>query len=521
MTSRRVLCVSPRYAPSFGAFEYAYELTRGVRAFMPPQGLLVIAAAVPCQWQVRFIDENVAPAAEADFAWAEVVFVSGMHVQRRAIHDICRRVHAAGRTAVLGGPSVSACPELYPEFDYLHVGELGDATYELFARLERDCARPPEQVVLTTKERRPLTEFPSPAYELACIDRYLLGSIQFSSGCPYQCEFCDIPGLYGRVPRLKTPQQICAELDKLLACGVNGDVYFVDDNFIGNRKAAKELLPHLIAWQRKNGYALSFSCEATLNIARATDILAQMREAGFHTVFCGIETPEPEALKAISKSHNMMTPMLESVQTLNSFGLEVVSGIILGLDTDDARSGERVLEFLEASRIPMATINLLQALPRTPLFDRLQREGRLVDDGQRESNVDFLMPYEEVVGMWRETMARAYEPRTLYARYEHQARHTWPNRFPRPASSQRASWRNIRMGLTILAKVLWKVGVRSDYRDVFWEFAWPKLKRGDIEQVIQAGMVSHHLIRFAREAASGTMNASYYSPKLREPIAAE
>ena len=161
MTSRRALCVSPRYAPSFGAFQYAYELTDGVKAFMPPQGLLVIAAALPKHWQVRFVDENMARATEADFAWADVVLVSGMHVQRREIQGVCRRAHLAGKAAVLGGPSVSACPELYPEFDYLHVGELGDATDELFARLEQDCARPERQVVLTTRERRPLTEFPA------------------------------------------------------------------------------------------------------------------------------------------------------------------------------------------------------------------------------------------------------------------------------------------------------------------------------------------------------------------------
>jgi hopanoid C-2 methylase len=518
LASRRVLCVSPRYAPSFGTFEYAYELMDGVRAFMPPQGLLVIAAALPPSWPVRFIDENMSLATDADFVWAEVVFVSGMHVQRQQINDICRRAHQAGRTTVLGGPSVSACPDYYPDFDYLHIGELGDATEALFARLAEDASRPPRQVALTTKERRALAECPPPAYELAQVDRYFLGSIQFSSGCPYQCEFCDIPGLYGRIPRLKTPEQIIAELDKLLACGVNGAVYFVDDNFIGNRRAVKELLPHLIDWQRRNGYAISFACEATLNIARAPDILAMMREAGFDTVFCGIETPEPEALKAMSKSHNMMVPILEGIEALNAHGMEVVSGIILGLDTDSLASGRAVLDFIEVSRIPMLTINLLQALPKTPLWDRLQRTGRLVEDEERESNVDFLLPYEAVVAMWRETMARAYDPAALFARYEHQVRTTYANRLPRPASPQRTSWRNIRMGLSLLAKILWKVGVRSDYRREFWAFAWPKLKRGQIEPVIQAGLISRHLIRFAREASSGTMNASHYSAKLREPM---
>lgn len=518
LTARRVLCVSPRYAPSFGTFEYAYELMADVRAFMPPQGLLVIAAALPANWSVRFVDENMTPASAADFAWADAVFVSGMHVQRQQIHDIADRAHAAGKVAVLGGPSVSACPDYYPEYDYLHVGELGDATEALFARLAEDCARPERQVVLTTQERRPLSETPAPAYELAEIDRYFLGSVQFSSGCPYQCEFCDIPGLYGRVPRLKTPEQILTELDKLVAQGVNNAVYFVDDNFIGNRRAVKELLPHLIDWQRRNGYPLSFACEATLNIARAPDILAMMREAGFETIFCGVETPEPEALRAMSKAHNMMVPILEGIATLNGYGMEVVSGIILGLDTDTEASGQAVLDFIEVSKIPMLTINLLQALPKTPLWDRLAHAGRLVHDEGRESNVDFLLPYEAVVGMWRRTMERAYAPDVLFARYEHQVTHTYPNRFPRPASPQRVSWRNIRLGLSLLAKILWKVGVRGDYRREFWAFAWPKLKRGQIEPVIQAGLISRHLIRFAREASAGTMNASYYSAKLRDPM---
>ena len=195
--------------------------------------------------------------------------------------------------ACLGGPSVSSCPENYPGFDYLHVGEMGDATDALIACLGDSVARPASQVVLKTRIRRELSDFPMPAYELAEIDRYMLGTIQFSSGCPYKCEFCDIPGLYGRVPRLKAPERICAELDKLLELGVNGSVYFVDDNIVGNRKAIKDLLPHLIAWQKRNGYALNLACEATLNIARSPDILAMMREAAFDAIFCGSRRRSP------------------------------------------------------------------------------------------------------------------------------------------------------------------------------------------------------------------------------------
>lgn len=513
---RRILCVFPRYVPSFGTFEYAYPLTLGVKAFMPPQGLLLIAAVLPKHWDVRFIDENMDAASTDDFAWADAVFVSGMHIQRRQMEDIRARAHALGKPVALGGPSVSACPEEYPRFDYLHVGELGDATDALIGMLSRDVARPPKQIVLTTKERRALSEFPAPAYELARIDRYFLGSIQFSSGCPYMCEFCDIPGLYGRVPRLKTPAQVVGELDKLLACGVNGSIYFVDDNLVGNRRALQDLLPHLVEWQKRNGYAASLSCEATLNIARSPEILKLMREAAFDTIFCGIETPEPAALKAIQKSHNVAAPILDSVRAINDHGMEVVTGIILGLDTDTPDSGERIVDFLAQSHIPLATINLLQALPRTPLWDRLQSEGRLrKDDGELESNVDFKLPYDDVLAMWRSCMEKAYDPKALFARYEYQMRATRPNRLKRPKSRQRLSPRNVRMALVILAKLAWKVGVRGSYRRAFWSFTLRRLIRGQIEPILSVGLVAHHLIMFAQDACSGRSNASHYSAKTR------
>ncbi len=511
---RHVLCVFPRYTPSFGTFEFSYPLTDGVRAFMPPQGLLVVAAAVPSSWQARFIDENMAPAAREDFEWAEVVFVSGMHVQRRQMEDIRRRAHAADRVTVLGGSSVSASPEKYPNFDYLHVGELGDATDELFARLEEDVSRPPRQIVLTTKVRRELSEFSIPAYELAKVDRYLLGSIQFSSGCPYQCEFCDIPALYGRVARYKTAEQVCAELDKLVSCGLSTSVYFVDDNFIANKRAVREMLPHLIEWQKRNGYPLLLSCEATLNIAKRPEILELMREAAFPTIFCGIETPDPAALKSISKDHNMMVPILGAIETLNGFGMEVVSGMIIGLDTDTPDTGRFLQEFVGQSQIPLLTMNLLQALPRTPLWDRLKREGRLIeDDEDLESNVVFRMPYDEVVAMWRECMRVAYLPEALFGRYEHQIRTAYANRLRLPNSPQRASWRNIRRGLIMLARIFWFVGVKGDYRRTFWRFALARLMRGQIEYLIAVTLLAHHLILFAREASAGRRNASNYSAK--------
>jgi radical SAM superfamily enzyme YgiQ (UPF0313 family) len=514
---RRILCVFPRYTSAFGTFENSYPLTDGVKAFMPPQGLLLIAAYLPENWQVRFVDENLRAASNADFEWAEVVFVSGMHIQRAHINDICRRAHSFDLPVALGGPSVSACPEYYPSFDYLHVGELGDATHELIARLADDISRPAEQVVLKTADRVAMTDFPIPAYELADIKKYMLGSIQYSSGCPYQCEFCDIPGLYGRNPRLKSPGQIIAEIERLRACGMKDTVYFVDDNFIGNRKAALDLLPHLIEWQKKNGYPMRFACEATLNIAKRPEILEKMREAFFVTVFCGIETPDPDALKAMHKDHNMMVPIMEGVKILNSYGMEVVSGIIMGLDTDKPGTADALLSFIDQSKIPLLTINLLQALPKTPLWDRLEREDRLVnDDDSRDSNVKFLMPYEEVVGSWKRTMEIAYDPEKLFERFEYQCEYTFKNRIKVPVNPEMKSWANIRRGLIMMRNIFWKVGVLGSYKRAFWKFAVGRIKRGDIEGLIASSLIAHHLIVFARAASSGQQNASNYSIRLRE-----
>jgi radical SAM superfamily enzyme YgiQ (UPF0313 family) len=517
---RRILCVSPRYAPSFGTFQHAYPLFgRRVRAFMPPQGLLTVAAYLPESWEVRLVDENARPATARDFAWADAVFVSGMHVQRPFIEDVIRRAHAAGRPVALGGPSVSACPEDYPEADLLHLGELGDATDRLIEYLDRHRGRPPRPLRFETARRLALADFPAPAYHLVPLRRYFIASIQFSSGCPYSCEFCDIPALYGRNPRLKTPAQVLAELDLIVAGGATS-VYFVDDNFIANPRAALELLEHLVAWQRRHRYPLRFACEATLNLAKNERALALMREAGFVTVFCGIETPEPEALRAIAKEQNLRLPVLEAVRRLNAYGLEVVSGIILGLDTDTPETPERIVEFVRASQIPVLTINVLYALPKTPLWRRLEREGRLCDGEGRESNVVFRLPYETVIGGWLRCIQAVYEPEAVLGRFAHAIAHTFPNRLPFPRNPRRASWRNVLMGLGILGRIVWRIGVRGSYRRAFWRFAWPLLRRGRIEELIHAAVVSHHLIEFTRQCSRGVRESSFYAPVSRPRAAA-
>jgi radical SAM superfamily enzyme YgiQ (UPF0313 family) len=512
---RRILCIFPKYSRSFGTFHYAYQLLNNVRAFMPPQGILVTAAYLPQGWEIRFIDENINSASSQDYQWADVVIVSGMHIQRPQINQINDLSHRWGKITILGGPSVTACPEYYPEFDILHLGELGDATDCMIEYIDQHTQRPTQQIRFETKERLPLRDFPTPAYHLLNLDQYFLGNIQFSSGCPYRCEFCDIPELYGRNPRLKTPEQVLVELDTMLQSGNPGAVYFVDDNFVGDRRAAMNLLPHLIEWQKRNGYPVQFACEATLNIAQSPKLLEMMREAYFCTVFCGIETPEPEALHGISKDQNLTIPILKAVKILNSYGMEIVSGIIIGLDTDTPQTADKILEFIRLSQIPMLTINLLHALPKTPLWRRLELEGRLLFDDTRESNIKFLMPYEQVIDMWCRCISVAYEPEFLYERFVYNLKHTYPNRIQLPNNPARKSWANIYKGLSIMAKIFLRVGLFGHYRKTFWQLAQPTLKAGNIQDLIHIGLVSHHLIQFAQECVAGLESASFYSQRLR------
>ena len=507
---RRILCAFPRYSYSFGTFNHAFPLV-GVKGFMPPQGILLITSLIPRTWEVRFIDENINPIQPADFAWADAVFISGMHIQRERIHDLTRRAHQAGKVVALGGPSVSSAPEYYPGVDLLHCGEAGDGTLRLFQHLDETVARPAAQIAFHTVERLPMANFPVPAYDRIDLRKYLLGSVQYSSGCPFTCEFCDIPALYGRNPRLKTPAQIVHELDQLADGGCHA-IYFVDDNFIGNPKAAQELLPHLITWQQKRDYSVHLSCEATLNLVTHTGILEQMREAGFTNVFFGIETPEPTALKAMKKGQNLRTPILEAVQTVNHYGIEAASGIIMGLDTDTPETPQAIMDFADVSHIPIMTVNILYALPKTALYERLQKEGRVLQQAEdRDSNIVFREPYEQVLRNWQQVIGYIYHPERLYARYNHNALHTFPNRVRPKHPLRQATWKNLRRAIRIFSRLIWHVGLRSDYRRLFWAMAWQELKQGQVENVFAIAIVAHHLITYSRECTGGRMQSSNYS----------
>jgi radical SAM superfamily enzyme YgiQ (UPF0313 family) len=261
---------------------------------------------------------------------------------------------------------------------------------------------------------------------------------------------------------------------------------------------------------------MRLACEASLNLSSHPEIIELMREAWFQTVFCGTETPEPEALRAMRKTQNLRRPILESIAALNQHGMEVASGIILGLDTDTAETPQAIIDFADHSRVPLMTVNLLYALPNTPLYSRLQKDGRINALPGRESNIDFLEPYETVVERWRRVIAHIYTPANLYARFATQAARTYPNRFSPPSRWRGLRLRDLKRAFKILTRIIWKIGLWGDYKREFWRMFWTRAKQGQIEAIFHIAIVAHHLITYAREGARGKMQASNYSLRMVE-----
>ncbi|MBL8951880.1 MAG: B12-binding domain-containing radical SAM protein [Myxococcaceae bacterium] len=510
---RRILCVFPRYSQVFGTFHHAYQFFPDTKAFMPPQGLLTIAAYLPASWEVKFVDENVREPTDEEFRWADAIFVSSMHVQKRRVGQIAARAHEFGKVCALGGPSVSAAPEYYPMYDYLHCGELGDATDALVRQLDETVARPEKQVTFKTDKRVELDDFPIPAYEKIKVSQYFAANIQWSSGCPYRCEFCDIPELYGRNPRLKSPERMIRELDALMANGARGAIYFVDDNFIGNKKAAKELLPHLIEWQKRHNYAIRLAAELTLNVAQDTEVLELMREAYFTDVFFGIESPDEETLDSIDKQQNLRMPILEAIRIINAHGIELHAGIILGLDADGVDAADKIIRFIDKAQIPLLAVNVLYALPKTPLYRRLQKEGRLIETADvDESNVVFKLPENVVVEQWKKVVKHVFDPENLHARYRHNIVNTYPNRKKVPLLGV-VNKRNLHIAAHAISSVFVNLGLKANYKPAFWKMAIELMREGRIDHLIYIATMGHHLITWGQEVADGRARAANYTER--------
>ncbi len=476
---------------------------------------MVIAALFEADgWEVKIHDENVSPVPEGLVDWADVVGLSGMHQQRAKIVEHVDEANARGKLTVVGGSSVNICPEYYPAADVLHIGELGDATHELVKYL-RTAAKNGQQTKFEVKEKSTLDEQPMPALHLVDVNAYLLVPVQFSVGCPFTCEFCDIPMIYGRVARLKTNQRVLKELDALYQHGFIGAVMFVDDNLIANKKALRALLPDLIQWQKERDYPFAFTSEASLNLAREKELLELLRQARFTHMFIGVETPEPATLVQISKKQNTMDPVLDSLRTIENAGLEILIGVIFGFDTDTPNTGKMMQKFIGEAAAPIIHFNMLAALPKTPLWDRMELEGRLLPEGDEKldnllgclnTNVQTQLPLHVTKQMLVDTMRDAYSPEQVYARYTWNLENVYGKMvFGRPPSK---TWAHVKYMAPFAAKMMWKViklGFTADYKKLYWRFVWKALKlrlRGKIPSMLDVMFrvlpTAHHLIAWNR-----------------------
>ena len=377
----RLLLINPAQPESFWSFRWAIEeILRGKRALNPPLGLATLAALCPPHWEVSIADENVEPLPAAPRA--DLIGIGGMGVQSPRQKELLRRYRAAGYRVAAGGSYASLCPEEYLELaDHVIAGEAEYIWPRFCADLERNTA---EKMYRETGHVR-LEDSPTPRFDLLRLERYATATVQLSRGCPFQCDFCDIIVMFGRKPRYKPVAALERELDALRGRGVR-KVFFVDDNFIGNKKKAKETLRFLAGYQARHGRGLRFGTEASLNLADDPELLRLFRDAGFEWAFLGLESPDAEALREAAKTQNLKGDMLAAVRRIYAAGIDILSGFIVGFDRDTPRSFDTQRHFIERSGIMVAMVGLLTALPKTPLFERLAREGRLVQGAAHGDN---------------------------------------------------------------------------------------------------------------------------------------
>jgi radical SAM superfamily enzyme YgiQ (UPF0313 family) len=406
----------PEFPETFWSFKHALRFIRKSAAH-PPLGLLTVAALLPPAWEMRLVDMNVRQLTDEDLAWADLVFVSAMGIQRESAGRLIARCRQHGVRVVAGGPLFTAEPDQFPDVDHLVLGEAELSLPRFLEDLDAGRLRH----VYSATGYADLRSSPSPKWELLDLERYGTMSIQYSRGCPFDCEFCDITALFGRRPRTKRSRQILDELDALYALGWRGGVFFVDDNLIGNKGRLKsELLPMLIERrQRKPGF--EFNTQVSINLADDAPLMSMLVAAGFNMVFVGIETPNEESLAECSKRHNLGRDMKSDVRRMQRAGLQVQGGFIVGFDSDTISTFERLTEFIQSTGIVTAMVGLLQAIPGTRLYERLKRAGRLVEQASGYSvdgttNVVPVMDLALLRARYASLLRRLYSPKSYYQR---------------------------------------------------------------------------------------------------------
>jgi radical SAM superfamily enzyme YgiQ (UPF0313 family) len=493
-----ILLVSPRTPDTFWSFRHVVRMV-SKRAAFPPLGLLTVAAMLPREWSLRLVDLNVERLRDDHLRWADYVMLSAMRIQKDSVLEVVARCAAAGKPVIAGGPLFTTGHEEFPQVSHVVLGEAEELMPELVNDLERGSLRR----VYRASGFPDVIQTPIPRWDLINFRHYVTMAVQFSRGCPFDCEFCDIIVMNGRVPRTKTPAQLVAELEALRRAGWKDMVFVVDDNFIGDKRRARELLRAMVEWRERTRPPFGFLTEASVNLADDPELLRLMVQAGFTKVFVGIETPSAEALAECHKLQNRGRDLVSAVQTLQRAGLEVMGGFIVGFDSDRPDIFKRQFEFIQRSGVVTAMVGLLTALPRTRLYERLKREGRLERESsgnntQAELNFRPVLNREFLLAGYRDLMRRLYEPREYYQRIRNFLREHQPRRGPTP----RLSSADVRAFL----KSFWVLGVAHRGRRAYWRLFWSTLllRPRQFRNAIEMAIVGYHFRRVATAMGSAS-----------------
>lgn len=473
----RVLLIYPLFPKTFWSFEKTLDLV-GRKAMLPPLGLVTVAAILPQEWEFKLVDRNIEDITEADWEWAELVLLSGMIVQQKDFLAQIAEAKRRNKLVAVGGPYPSSLPEELEGAgaDFLVLDE-GEITLPMFIEAIQNGAT---SGIFRADQKPDVTITPVPRYDLLKFDAYSEMSVQFSRGCPFQCEFCDIIVLYGRKPRTKTPEQLLAELDRLYELGWRRSIFLVDDNFIGNKRNVKLLLKAMIPWMKEHRYPFTITTEASVDLAQDQELMDMMVQASFTAVFLGIETPDEGSLEVTKKFQNTRDPLSDSVHRIIASGIRVMAGFIVGFDGEKSGAGQRIVNFVERTTIPTAFFSMLQALPNTALWHRLDKEGRLLEAtvdkmGNQTNLMNFVptRPIEEIASEYVEGFWDLYDPLTFMHRvFRHSSIvETAPYRRERqrvkkanPPEGTKFDWSVVGALLTLC----WRQGIVRKTRFWFW-----------------------------------------------------
>jgi radical SAM superfamily enzyme YgiQ (UPF0313 family) len=472
----RTLFIYPEFPKTFWSYEKILELVNR-KVLLPPLGLVTVAALLPQTWEMKLVDRNVREVTEAEWGWAELVVISGMIVQKADMAAQIAKAKGRDLPVAVGGPFASSTPDA-PEISLadFKVLDEGEITLPLFIEAIERGDRSGR--FSSNGEKPDVTGTPIPRFDLLELDAYDSMSVQFSRGCPFQCEFCDIIVLYGRKPRTKSPEQLVAELQRLYDLGWRRAIFLVDDNFIGNKRNAKLLLPAIKEWQIERGYPFTFTTEASVDLAADEEMMRMMGEARFEAVFLGIETPDEASLSVAGKHQNTRSSLEESVDRITSYGIRVMAGFIIGFDGEKTGAGDRIVRFVSRTGIPAAMMGMLQALPNTGLWYRLEKEGRLIQEkadakGVNQTNLlNFVptRPIRDIANEYVDAFCRLYEPNAYIDRVKHyylkMGEPRW-KAFYRPENSDKPALPPLRE-IRALGIVIWRQGILRDTRWRFW-----------------------------------------------------